>query len=364
MEQTISACIIVKNEEKNIKRCLDSIKTLCKEIIIVDTGSSDRTKEIVNGYTEKIYDIEWVNNFSVTRNFSLSKAESDWILIIDADETISESDHKEIKEIINDHNIDACYFNWRNYTNNTGVVGYISSKEDSYKESKIANGYSVSKVIRLFRNKKEYYFEGKIHETVQGSIISHQGNICDSKVVLHHYGEMDPKRFEEKKIKYIDLLKSRIENKEFDEKSEDFVYYELSKEYIHLEDYKNAEECLVRATQLKIKPDYLLLLGGIYIKNKEYSPAERILKKCAELDPFNPGVHNNLGIIYSNQDNSKKAIKKFEKAILINPGFADAYFNLGIELQKGNKLKEAEYYLDKAIDLNPKFKEKLNNNGI
>ena len=69
-----SICIIAKDEEKNIKRCLDSIKNFDCEIIIVDTGSSDRTKEIAYEYTSKVYDFQWINDFSAARNFSISKA--------------------------------------------------------------------------------------------------------------------------------------------------------------------------------------------------------------------------------------------------------------------------------------------------
>ena len=71
---TISLCMIVKNEEKVLARCLDSLEGLMDEIIIVDTGSTDRTKEIAAGYTDKIYDFEWVDDFSAARNFSFSKA--------------------------------------------------------------------------------------------------------------------------------------------------------------------------------------------------------------------------------------------------------------------------------------------------
>ena len=71
---TISLCMIVKNEEKVLARCLDSIADLMDEIIIVDTGSSDNTKEIAKKYTDKIYDFTWIDDFSAARNFAFSKA--------------------------------------------------------------------------------------------------------------------------------------------------------------------------------------------------------------------------------------------------------------------------------------------------
>lgn len=85
---TFSLCMIVKNEEKVLGRCLDSICGLMDEIIIVDTGSSDRTKEIAGRYTDKVYDFKWTGSFSDARNFSFSMACCDYIYCADADEVL------------------------------------------------------------------------------------------------------------------------------------------------------------------------------------------------------------------------------------------------------------------------------------
>ena len=90
----ISLCMIVRNEEEVIERCLKSICDLVDEIIIVDTGSTDKTKQIVSKYTDKIYDFEWVNDFAKARNYSFSKATKDYILWLDADDVILEEDRK------------------------------------------------------------------------------------------------------------------------------------------------------------------------------------------------------------------------------------------------------------------------------
>ena len=91
---TISLCMIVKNEEPVLARCLDSIADLMDEIIVVDTGSSDRTREIAAHYTSKIYDYQWTNDFSAARNFSFSKATMEYIYTADADEILDEENRR------------------------------------------------------------------------------------------------------------------------------------------------------------------------------------------------------------------------------------------------------------------------------
>lgn len=96
---TISLCMIVKNEEKVLARCLDSIYDLMDEIIIVDTGSTDQTREIAKKYTDKIYDFTWTGSFADARNFSFSKAECEYIYTADADEVLDEKNHEKFKAL-------------------------------------------------------------------------------------------------------------------------------------------------------------------------------------------------------------------------------------------------------------------------
>ena len=86
---TISLCMIVKNEERILRRCLDSLADLVDEIVIVDTGSTDNTKSIAAEYTEKVYAFEWVDDFSAARNFAFSKATKEYIYSADADEALN-----------------------------------------------------------------------------------------------------------------------------------------------------------------------------------------------------------------------------------------------------------------------------------
>ena len=96
---TISLCMIVKNEEDVLGRCLECVRGIVDEIIIVDTGSIDNTKKIALEYTDKIYDFNWIDDFSAARNNAFSKATKDYILWLDADDMILEEDIKKFKDL-------------------------------------------------------------------------------------------------------------------------------------------------------------------------------------------------------------------------------------------------------------------------
>ena len=96
---TISLCMIVKNEEKVLERCLDSIYDLMDEVVIVDTGSTDRTMEIAKRYTKNIYRFAWVNDFSAARNFAFSRASCEYIYSADADEVLNEENRERFRRL-------------------------------------------------------------------------------------------------------------------------------------------------------------------------------------------------------------------------------------------------------------------------
>ena len=107
----ISTCLIVKNESENIGRCLDSIKNISDEIIVVDTGSTDDTVEIAKSFGARVYFYGWDNNFSNARNHALDKATGDWIIFLDADEYFGPNTQKQLRTVLerisNNKTVDA-----------------------------------------------------------------------------------------------------------------------------------------------------------------------------------------------------------------------------------------------------------------
>lgn len=171
----ISLCMIVKNEEEVIGRCLESVKNIVDELIIVDTGSTDSTIEIIKKYTDKVYMFNWIDDFSEARNFSFSKATKDYIMWLDADDVILEEDKIKLLKLKDDlkEDIDMVMMKY-NITfdkDNNPIYSY-------YRE-------------RLFFRNKNYKWIGAIHEVIVPS-----GNILYSDIAISHkkIKDRDPKR--------------------------------------------------------------------------------------------------------------------------------------------------------------------------
>lgn len=99
----ISLCMITKNESDKLDRCLAAVKDLPLEIIVVDTGSTDNSIEVARKYTEHVYHFDWISDFAAARNFSVSKATNDWILVLDTDEYVTSVDMEAIYKLIDEN---------------------------------------------------------------------------------------------------------------------------------------------------------------------------------------------------------------------------------------------------------------------
>lgn len=166
---TISLCMIVKNEERILRRCLDSVADLVDEIIIVDTGSRDETKKIAAGYTEFVYDFEWVDDFSAARNFAFSKATQEYIYSADADEVLDEVNRQRfrlLKETL------------------LPEVEIVQMKYGNQLQFNTVYNFDEEYRPKLFKRLREFVWEAPIHETVRLSPV-----VYDSDIVIRHMPE-------------------------------------------------------------------------------------------------------------------------------------------------------------------------------
>jgi GT2 family glycosyltransferase/Flp pilus assembly protein TadD len=212
---TISLCMIVKNEENKIVRSLTSIKPVVDEMIVVDTGSTDRTKEIAKALGAKVYDFKWTDNFSDARNFSISKASGKWILILDADEVISSLDHESLKKLVKIHppsipplprgdtegskgekgGLVAYSFITRNYVIAPNTVGWVAN-DGSYMMEEAGTGWFAGEKVRLFPNDGRIRFDGPVHERIEPSLEKAEIEIKPCLVPIHHYGMLSKEKAE------------------------------------------------------------------------------------------------------------------------------------------------------------------------
>lgn len=170
---SISLCMIVKNEEKVLSRCLDSLKGLMDEIIIVDTGSEDRTKEIARRYTDQVYDFEWTGSFADARNYSFSKATKEYIYCADADEELDQENREKFR-ILKEALLPEI-----------DVVQMYYANQLSYNTI-----YNYDKELRpkLYKRIRQCVWENAIHEAVRLEPV-----IYDSEIEILHKPESNHK---------------------------------------------------------------------------------------------------------------------------------------------------------------------------
>jgi len=342
-KQTVSLCMITKNEEKYLEQCLNSIKDIVDEIIVVDSGSTDKTKEIAKKFKAKIFDFKWSDDFSEARNESLKHATKDWILVLDADETIDKDDLNKIKEIVKDKETDAFQFLQKNYANDNSVAGFVREKDN-----KSYAGWYGSFIVRLFKNNKDYRFEGTVHESIEPSVESKNGKIALANVSLHHYGNSNPEIVKKKRQFYLELCKKKVQkNKDAQSNCELGILYKENK------DFGNAVKSLQKAVELDSKHRLALFeLGVISEQQKNYDDAIKYYTESLRVRNDSE-AYQNLGVCYMKKEDYKKAYSNLTKAMLLNPNKYTIYNNLGAVLEKIGNYDSAIQILGIGVKLNP-----------
>jgi len=287
---TISACMMVKDEEHNLPRCLASIKPLVDEIIVVDTGSTDKSVEIAESYGAKVYHHPWEHNFSKHRNQSLSYAKSGWVLIVDADEEFffGPNGVQAIKE---------------------KVLPFVEKSNDSaavlLKDIQHGRVLMQLSTARFFKRGRVHY-EGIVHNhaIVKGNAIV----IPETIVYMHHYGyDLTPEKKQQKFDRSVSLLKKRLQ-----ENPSDYIcYFYLFEFYAVHKLYEEAAE-----------------YGRKYLQYKKRLKAER---------HFNKAIYYGMARNYMELKQYKNAEAMFTEGLKEIPGDLDLSFGLtefGVRVQR------------------------------
>jgi len=355
----ISVCIITKNQSKNIRECLNHLIPLKYEIIVVDTGSTDDTKEIALEYTDKVFDYKWCDDFSAARNFSIGKATQDYVMIIDSDEFLIEFNKTELENLVK---------------NNSKYVGRICRTNvqwDGNEQVKI-----TERINRLFP-KKLYHYAGRIHEQIvtnETVCISGEINVCENienkeykeyltynlPIVIDHIGYDGDAEFRKKKTqRNIELL-----NRDLQENGEDpYTLYQFGKSYYMQQDYTDACKYFAIALSFDLNPklEYVIDLVETYgyalINSKQFEQAlqfENIYEEFGNSSEFK----FLMGLIYMNNEMFQKAIDEFLKATKYKECKTEgvnsfkAFYNVGVIYECLGDIDVAIGYYEKCNGYN------------
>lgn len=292
---TISLCMIVKNEEAVIKRCLSSIYNIVDEIIIVDTGSTDKTKKIVKKFTDKIYDFEWVDDFSKARNYAFSLAKMDYQMWLDADDVISKEDADKLIELKKtlENDVDVVTMKYHTHFDEYGNPIFTSTRE------------------RLLKRTSGFYWRDPVHE-----YIPMRGKIYDSDIAILH--KNDHKK-DIKNDRNIKIYEKRLNNGEvFDARS---TYY-YARELKDHERYEEATQYFNKFISdgkgwIEDNISACLALSECYFYLNKPSDALRILFQSFVYDLPRAETCCEIAYNYKRKNDFQKAIYWFKTALSV-----------------------------------------------
>lgn len=338
---SISLCMIVKNEESVLRRCLESVKNIVDEIIIVDTGSTDKTKDIAYSYTDKVYDFEWVDDFSKARNYSFSKATKDYILWLDADDIILDEDKNKFLDLKKTLNLstDIVMMKYNVGFDENGNVNFSYYRE------------------RLLKRSKNYKWESPIHE-----VIVPNGKLNYSDICITHKKEKT--EYSDRNLQIFEKILSK--NIKLDARQ---LYY-YSRELMYNGQYEKAISYLntfldEKDAWIENKINACLDLSNCYkqLNKDEYSILS--LFRAFEYDIPRAEICTNIGIYFMEKENYNLAIYWFKQSTKIKPNMTSGafifvdyynfipYINLCVCYSKIGKYKLANLYNEKAGKLKP-----------
>ncbi len=235
----ISLCLIARNEERFLARCLDSVRGIVDEIVLVDTGSTDRTMEIAARYGAKVIQYPWADDFAAARNISLEHATGDWALWLDADEEIAPESAGKIRQAVEATPPHVGGFMVR-------IQNWLQSTE-----RKAGSEMAVHHACRLFRRVPGVRFEGRIHEQNLRSLIGlGYSYIWQEDLVLDHFGYAgEIMALRNKHERFIRMLRREVEECP-DESLRAFQLFNLGNAYFTFGDMESAAKYLGQSVEL------------------------------------------------------------------------------------------------------------------
>ncbi|GLI08706.1 glycosyl transferase family 2 [Paenibacillus tyrfis] len=356
MEKLITLCMIIKNEEAVLARCLESVKNIVDEIVIVDTGSTDQTKTIAQQYTDLVFDFPWSNDFSVAKNDAISKATAPWILVLDADEYL-QHDGPDIRNFL--RGLDP--------QKPLGVISSIINYVGHPNSGKMVE----SSAARIFPRNPDIYFVRPIHEQLR----YRHGELTyiNGPLVIYHTGytqdTIQLKNKTERNLSIFQTMQHTGNLKPYD-------YYTLGNEYMMAEQYelalKQYQKAYVKEEFEKYWFPYCATqMITAYLKLKQYKEASLLIDSSWRFWPQYSDFYWFKGAILYDLGLYDAAITELQMAItlsdmqdvqsadnqpwLISPNYGTSlpYQRLAVIHLDHLRIREAVYCLTKLLYSNP-----------
>ena len=296
----VTLSMIVKNESKYLRGCLDSVFGAVDEIVIVDTGSNDDTIAIAEEYGAKVFHFPWQNDFSMARNFALEKSTGDWILYLDADERLTPGSIQELRKITSAD--ERC-----------GYEVTLRSVDD------LGGRPNIMRYVRLFRYLPGVYFRGRVHEQILDSLFALGYSVKPSNIELLHLGyNVNEDELKAKARRNLELLLQ-----EYTLVPSGYTAFHLGQSYSFLRDMRNAEKYFSLAVQdPELRRDYRAhsyrFLSALALEAKNISVALEFSKLALEADSNLTLVNLVAGkVLYAAGDPEQGAVL-CKKAFTIN----------------------------------------------
>lgn len=351
--ETISLCMIVRNEEQDLGRCLESVAGAVDEVVVVDTGSTDGTVGVAEQHGAKVYHFPWRDDFSAARNESLRHAKGDWILWLDADEELALSDPIYLRRAL------------RANQGAAALMLQVQSLMDSHDPSRRI----VHTSPRLFRNKPEHRFEGPIHEQVQETIERHGGIILESFISIRHYGYLpEVRRAKKKDERNLELLSRQVA----EHPADSFARFNLATEYFVLGDHRTAlreyQQAYERAPEAARGAQYfsklMRNLAHCYRQVGEYAAALEVLTEAQRLYPDYTDLWLAEGMVHHDRRDWERALEAFDHCLALGPsgsshlssegaGSYSPWYYKGLVQEQRRDIGEAIRCYAQSIDLGP-----------
>lgn len=347
----ISVCIIAKNEEKHIEECCKHLAPYGFEIVLVDTGSTDRTVELAKRYTDCIYHFDWCNDFSAAKNYAIEKASHDWILSIDCDEYIEYIDQTALATLMQSQPMAAGRILIRNRFTENGQTAYEQVR------------------VSRFVNRLHYRFEGAVHEQlvpsgVPGGKLLPIKYVYDAPITVLHVGyDGSEEEMRDKSMRNIALLEQELATQGEDP----YIYYQLGQSYRKIHDYEKAFYYFDLGLSMDVDPalDYVQTMvesyGYTLLDLKRNQDALNLLGVYEEFSKRADFVFL-MGLIYMNNGLFDESVQEFSKATTIEDFAVDgvnsykAYYNIGVIYECTGHTKEAKEAYRKCGNYEPAVK--------